>query len=373
MKLQGVKAYYAAALFNEGERAFNLQVKQVLDELGIETWFPQEDAGFIEDYLEQGMTMDQARHRIFEQNLEAVEDSDILIFNLDGRVPDEGACIEAGIAFGRNKRVIGLQTDFRAVEPGGSNNLMIDGIMDYEVAKTIGELKELLENDFSIDLRGEHPRIDLRESGRTYVALTGPLGSGKTTLLGILESAAGWKKVDEPNDENPYLDEVYANPTDLAFRMQVYYLARRAQQHHSVGSESGRIVQERCILDDGEVFFPAYHRAGAYDEADLATLVDMYRGVAPGLELPDRIVAVNAPFEVCMERVKQRARGGEQHLDEKLAREIYDGYQEWWQSLDDVIWLDTGELDLVDSPEDKARAVQILTGALEPNRATVEH
>ena len=48
------RAYYAAGLFNEGERQFNLKVKRMLDELGFETWFPQEDAGFIEDYLAHG-------------------------------------------------------------------------------------------------------------------------------------------------------------------------------------------------------------------------------------------------------------------------------------------------------------------------------
>lgn len=369
----GLRAYYAAGLFNEGERSFNLQVKAMLDELGVETWFPQEDAGFLEDYMSKGMTLDEARHHIFEQNLEAVRASDVLIFNLDGRVPDEGACIEAGVAFGWDKRLIGLQTDFRAVEPGG-NNLMIDGVLNYEIARDIDELRLMLGGDAAhVDLRGASPAVDLRPVDHSYLAVTGPLGAGKTTLMNVMQQRGGWQTLEEPNDENPYLEEVYANPEDLAFRMQVYYLAKRGQQHHSLSRLTGRIVQERCILDDGEVFFPAYHAAGAYGANDLATLLDMYHGLLPGLELPDRIVAVHAPFDVCLGRIASRGRGGEEHLDEKLARAIYDGYHQWWDTLGaDVIWIDAGELNLLSSPEDQAYALRTVNEALDPSASPLE-
>lgn len=372
MHSNGLSAYYAAALFNEGERAFNLRVKALLDELGYKTWFPQEDSGFLEDYMDQGMTLAEARHHIFELNLKAVRDADVVIFNLDGRVPDEGACIEAGVAFGWDKRLIGLQTDFRAVEPGG-NNLMIDGILDYEIASNIDELRDMLSQSApTVDLTGDAPAIDLAPIEHSYIAVTGPLGAGKSTLLDLLHKHGGWQKLEEPNDENPYLDEVYSRPDDLAFRMQVYYLAKRGQQHHQLRAMQGRIAQERCILDDGEVFFPAYHEAGAYEANDLKTLLDMYQGLLPGLDLPERIVAVHAPFEMCLDRIADRGRGGEEHLDQALAQAIYHGYQRWWDSLgDQVIWIDSSTLDLVNSPEDRATAVRTVHDALRTQPASV--
>lgn len=156
------RVYYAASLFNEGERAFNRKVVSMLHELGYSTWFPQEDVGLLTDFIEKdGMTLAEARRHIFELNIEEVQNADLVVFCLDGRVPDEGACIEAGIAWGMNKRVIGLKTDFRDGEPGG-NNIMIDGIV-AAVANTIEELRAMLDPDnMIIDLTGPDPIVSFR-------------------------------------------------------------------------------------------------------------------------------------------------------------------------------------------------------------------
>ena len=156
------RVYYAASLFNEAEREFNRKVVAVLHDLGYSTWFPQEDVGLLTDFIEKdGMTLDEARRHIFDLNIRGVQAADLVVFCLDGRVPDEGACIEAGIAWGMNKRIIALKTDFRDGEPGG-NNIMIDGIV-AEVANTIDELREKLDpENIVIDLTGPEPVVRFR-------------------------------------------------------------------------------------------------------------------------------------------------------------------------------------------------------------------
>ena len=161
------RVYYAASLFNEGEREFNRQVVSMIHELGYSTWFPQEDVGLLSDFIEKdGMTLQEARHHIFDLNIREVQAADLVVFCLDGRVPDEGACIEAGIAWGMNKRIIALKTDFRDGEPGG-NNIMIDGIV-ADVANSIESLREMLDpSNIVIDLTGEDPRVTLRSAVTT--------------------------------------------------------------------------------------------------------------------------------------------------------------------------------------------------------------
>ncbi len=157
------RIYYAASLFNEAERAFNRKVVAMIHELGYSTWFPQEDVGLLTDFIEKdGMTLEEARDHIFRLNIQEVATADLVVFCLDGRVPDEGACIESGIAWGMNKRIIALKTDFRDGEPGG-NNIMIDGIVD-DVAGSIDELREILDpGNMIIDLTGEDPKVTYRQ------------------------------------------------------------------------------------------------------------------------------------------------------------------------------------------------------------------
>ena len=78
------RAYCAAGPFDRGDSGFAVSVKAVLDDLGYETRFPQEHTRSIKSYTDRGMTLSEARNRVFEKNLRAVEDSDVLVFLLDG-------------------------------------------------------------------------------------------------------------------------------------------------------------------------------------------------------------------------------------------------------------------------------------------------
>jgi nucleoside 2-deoxyribosyltransferase len=134
----------------------------MIHELGYSTWFPQEDVGLITDLMEEhGMTLEEVREHIFRLNIKEVQDADIVVFVLDGRVPDEGACIEAGIAWAMRKPIYGLKTDIRSGEPGG-NNVMIDGIVTRS-ADSVDELREFLELVHTlVDLTGEEPVVAIR-------------------------------------------------------------------------------------------------------------------------------------------------------------------------------------------------------------------
>ena len=53
--------------------------------------------------------------------------SDIIFMVLDGRIPDEGACVELGIAYASGKRCYGIKNDARSVEKDMDLNSMISG------------------------------------------------------------------------------------------------------------------------------------------------------------------------------------------------------------------------------------------------------
>ena len=147
----GKKVYFAGPLFNQAEKDFNLELTKVLEEYDYEVILPQRDG--IEAALLEGKTEEELIEMIFSLDAGEVCKADILFMNLDGRVPDEGACVELGIAYANGKRCYGFKTDTRSVEAGMDLNPMISGCMtrifkNYDGDMLIEEIKEYLsEND----------------------------------------------------------------------------------------------------------------------------------------------------------------------------------------------------------------------------------
>ena len=146
----GKRVYFAAPLFNEAEREYNLKIVSILEAHGYEVFLPQRD-GFLAPELE-GKTEEEKTEMIFAKDRDEVLKADILFMMLDGRVPDEGACVELGIAYASGKRCYGLKGDARSVELDMDINPMITGCFtklfyNLDEAELIKSLEEYLEQN----------------------------------------------------------------------------------------------------------------------------------------------------------------------------------------------------------------------------------
>ena len=117
--------YFAAPLFSQSEKDFNLELTKVLEDHGYQVFLPQRD-GYLAAELE-GKTEEELTEMIFDKDYSEVLKADVLFMNLDGRVPDEGACVELGIAYANGKRCYAVKTDARSVEINMDLNPMIAG------------------------------------------------------------------------------------------------------------------------------------------------------------------------------------------------------------------------------------------------------
>ena len=143
----GKKVYFAGPMFNQAEKEFNLRITKVLEDYGYQVFLPQRDG--IEAAQLNGKTEEELIKMIFDLDAGQVKKADIIFMNIDGRVPDEGASVELGIAYGIGKRCYGFKTDTRAVEFGLEMNPMISGCMikifkNYDGDKLVEEIKQYL-------------------------------------------------------------------------------------------------------------------------------------------------------------------------------------------------------------------------------------
>ena len=146
-QVAGKRVYFAGPMFSQGEKDFNLKVANVLEEFGYEVFLPQRDG--IEAALLEGMSDEEMVRLIFAKDESEILKSDIVFFLVDGRVPDEGGCVELGIGYAHNKRCYGFMTDTRSLELGLLLNPIISGALiklfhDYDGEVLLGELRQYL-------------------------------------------------------------------------------------------------------------------------------------------------------------------------------------------------------------------------------------
>jgi nucleoside 2-deoxyribosyltransferase len=137
--------YIAGPLFSKSELDFNLSLNEFLRNLGFNTFLPQKDGHLLSELIDNGHEKNRAIQKIFQRDIENIKNCDIVVFIMDGRVPDEGACVEIGLAYAYNKECFGLKTDPRSLMDKIDNPL-ITGVLKGRIAKSFSDLEHLLKH-----------------------------------------------------------------------------------------------------------------------------------------------------------------------------------------------------------------------------------
>lgn len=151
-----MKLYFAAPLFCDAEKEFNEKLANQIEELRYEVFLPQRvDISLDKENFEKMTALEKSKS-IFELDKKEMFSSDIFLFVLDGRIPDEGACVALGMSYmhksliNKNKLLIGLQTDKRGAYAHSKLNPMIEASMD-SIFESVSELLEFLKNKIIIE------------------------------------------------------------------------------------------------------------------------------------------------------------------------------------------------------------------------------
>jgi nucleoside 2-deoxyribosyltransferase len=151
------KIYCAGPLFNPKEREEMSQIASVLEEGGYSVFLPQRDglefAKLFPLFMEKGVPAPDARKilnmAIFSLDVYQIVNSSGLLLNMNGRVPDEGAMVEAGIAWANNKVIVIFRSDSRSLIEGNCNPLVL-GLSDFSLVGAYGEIAAGFDARFSV-------------------------------------------------------------------------------------------------------------------------------------------------------------------------------------------------------------------------------
>ncbi|MBF8755761.1 nucleoside 2-deoxyribosyltransferase [Pseudomonas guariconensis] len=115
--------YLAAPLFNKMELNYNASLKEYLSPY-FDVFLPQEDGLLLRDIVERGTNENVAARIVFDADIQAMADADLILAVLHGAHIDEGVAFEMGYCFASGKRCIALQEDVRQALPTGNNPMI---------------------------------------------------------------------------------------------------------------------------------------------------------------------------------------------------------------------------------------------------------
>jgi deoxyguanosine kinase len=185
-----------------------------------------------------------------------------------------------------------------------------------------------------------------------YIAIEGPIGVGKTSLAERLATRLDAVTILEES-ENPFLADFYAGRAGSALQSQLFYLLNRHQQQLSI--RQGDLFTQSTVSDylfDKDKIF-AYLNL---DDNELFIYQRLYDLLARDVAAPDLVIYLQAPADVLMRRLRDRAAradGDSPEPSQEYLRELNEAYQHFFfhYSATPLLVVETSQFDLAGSDD----------------------
>ena len=184
---------------------------------------------------------------------------------------------------------------------------------------------------------------------RKFIAIAGNIGAGKSSLLDFLTATYDVAPFYEPNAENPYLEDFYADMRTWAFHSQMFFLSNKFRIHQEADRTPGVVIQDRTIFEDAEIFATALHQMRKIDDRDWDTYWSFYRSILDAIQPPDLMIYLRCPIRTIRRRIRLRGRAMEQAIPLAYLKRLESLYENWIGNYDlgEVLVLDSHRLDFV--------------------------
>jgi len=192
-----------------------------------------------------------------------------------------------------------------------------------------------------------------------HVAIAGNIGAGKTTLTRLLAKHYKWSSHYESVEENPYLDDFYAEMERWSFNLQVYFLNSRFRQILDIRAKSKSIVQDRTIYEDAHIFAPNLHAMGLMTNRDFNNYSSLFELMERLVQPPDLLIYLRASISTLVDQIHKRGRDYENSISIDYLSRLNERYEAWISTYNKgkLLIIDVDNLNFVDNPEDLGKII----------------
>lgn len=187
-----------------------------------------------------------------------------------------------------------------------------------------------------------------------HVAIAGNIGAGKTSLTKLLAKHYKWEPHYESVEENPYLDDFYAEMERWSFNLQVYFLNSRFRQILEIRESGKNLIQDRTIYEDARIFAPNLHAMGLMTNRDFLNYESLFELMERLVLPPDLLIYLRASIPTLVGQIHKRGRDYENSISIDYLSRLNERYEAWITKYTkgNLLIIDVDKLNFVDNPED---------------------
>ncbi len=191
-----------------------------------------------------------------------------------------------------------------------------------------------------------------------YIAVEGPIRVGKSSLARILAERMHARRIQDCDEDNPFLADFYVEKPGASFAAQMYFLNERFQRLRDAfaAEPSGAVVAD-FIFEKDKIF--AYLNL---DNEELKLYERFFARFAAEVRPPELVIYLQATPEVLRERVAKKAAASESRISLDYIEEVVRAYEHFFfrYAASNLLVVNTSEIDFVRRNADLQQLLQRL-------------
>lgn len=191
----------------------------------------------------------------------------------------------------------------------------------------------------------------MTQSTPGFIVVEGPIGVGKTSLARRLADSFGTELMLETADTNPFLQQFYRKPKQVALATQLFFLLQRAQQLGEMRQgDMFRPVRVADFLMEKDRLFAEL----TLNSDEIKLYEQIYSHLTVDAPRPDLVIYLQAPVEVLLERIGKRGIPYEQLIEASYLQRLVDAYTRFFYdySASPLLIVNAADINFVDSDAD---------------------
>lgn len=205
----------------------------------------------------------------------------------------------------------------------------------------------------------------LKDCKNSIIGIDGTPGVGKTTFLNLINKELGFNRIDEPVEENPFLEAFYKEKEKFFLPTQLYFLLNRYDGYLKAIETNNHIIVDKPIYSDF-IYIKILYENKMISKKDFKLYNNIYNRFTKDIEKPKLMIYLKADLDIVLERIKKRNREFEQTESlsywNSLIKE-HDNFFKYY-NFSKILTIDTNNLNLVDNDLDKKYVVDLVRNEL---------